>query len=65
MDMKLIEFSISRGRVVYINPELVVNVTPYGVGKCIVKYVNGQINVLVHSAEEVVSKLTADTVDDY
>lgn len=56
--MRMIEFNVSKKAVIYLNPDKVQTVTPYGDNKCLIRLLDDYAIVVLHSAKDTVSLLT-------
>lgn len=56
--MRFVELKVTKKQIVYINPDKVLSVTPYGDDKCMIRLLDGYSVAVLHSAEEVVKELS-------
>jgi len=57
--MKLVKLSLSKKKEVYVNPDNVTTVMPYGKTKTIIRFTSSTSTIaVIHNIEYVVSKLT-------
>jgi hypothetical protein len=57
--MKLVKLSLSKKKEVYINPDNVTTIRPYGKNKTLIHFTGGTSTIGVfHSVKDVIAKLT-------